>query len=131
MRELFRALRFGFRLRCPNCIEEHLFRTFFKMHKNCPRCGFTHEREQGYFIGAININQAVTLLLIVGGYLLLEWLIAPGLTIQLTVWALFSLTFPVFFYRYSRGIWMSFDYYISEQSGSKEPPDRQIPEEKN
>ncbi len=103
----------GFRLLCPNCRNHPLFRTFFAMHPNCPGCGYVFEREAGYFIGAIYINMAITLPTLVGGYYLLDWYAGPALSTQFIIWGLFSVSFPVLFFRYSRGVWINLDYYFT------------------
>ena len=63
------------RLRCPRCGETPLFRGWFTMELACRLCGLRFERAQGYFVGAIYINYAVTTVIAVGGYFLLwRWL---------------------------------------------------------
>ncbi|MCE2454048.1 MAG: DUF420 domain-containing protein, partial [Nitrospinae bacterium] len=69
MREFLRALRRGCALMCPRC-PEPLFTGPFRMHERCPGCGYLFEREQGYFVGAIYINYAITIIICLGGYLL-------------------------------------------------------------
>ncbi len=77
MRKFLRALRRGAALVCPRC-PEPLFTGPFQMHQKCPGCGYLIEREQGYFIGAIYINYAITIIICLGGYFLTEIFIAPG-----------------------------------------------------
>ena len=90
-----------------------MFPKFFKMHAKCPRCGFVHEREPGYFIGAIYINMAATLLIVIAGHCLALWLFEPRLISRMIFWGLFSVAIPVLFFRLSRGLWMNIDYCIT------------------
>src|SRR5436309_124222 len=57
---LFRTLGRAVRLRCPRCGATALFRGWFSMADACALCGLRFERVQGYFVGAIYINYAVT-----------------------------------------------------------------------
>ena len=49
------------------------------MHERCAACGLRYEREQGYFVGAIYINYAVTVAVAVSVVLVLNWTV--GLTL--------------------------------------------------
>ena len=42
--------------RCARCGSRHLFRRWFTMVADCPRCGLHFEREAGYWTGALAIN---------------------------------------------------------------------------
>ena len=82
------------RLRCPRCGETPLFRGWFTMELACRLCGLRFERAQGYFVGAIYINYAVTTVIAVGGYFLLwRWLdLSTGA--QFAIWVPFLVVFP-------------------------------------
>ncbi|MEK6711412.1 MAG: DUF983 domain-containing protein [Nitrospinota bacterium] len=116
MKGLPRALRTGLRLRCPACRQGPLFTGRFRMHPACPRCGYVIEREPGYFVGAIYINYAATVALCLGGYLLLEWLAAPGLAVQLALWLPAGAALPILFFRHARSLWLSVDHLISRKA---------------
>lgn len=118
MRGLLSAVANGLRLRCPDCREEPLFAGIFRMHPACPRCGCRTEREPGYFIGAIYINYAATVFLCLGGFFLLDWLIAPALAVQLAVWTAAAAIFPLLFFRHSRSLWLNVDHFISPPPAS-------------
>jgi uncharacterized protein (DUF983 family) len=83
------------------------------MHQSCGACGFRYEREQGYFVGAIYVNYAVTVAVAVGTVLLLDWNIGLTLAQQLAVGVALSLLVPVVFFRYARSLWLSLDYLIT------------------
>jgi len=83
------------------------------MHPSCSRCALTFEREQGYFVGAIYINYAATTLISIAGFLLLDAFTPLSLSQQLLVWGVFAVLFPLFFFRYSRSLWLSVDYLFN------------------
>lgn len=114
MREFLRALGRGARLTCPRC-PEPLFTGLFRMREKCPSCGYLIEREQGYFVGAIYVNYAITILICLGGYFLAEALLAPGLAAHLIVWGGLCVLIPLFSFRYSRAIWLNADYFLSRK----------------
>jgi len=108
-RIVLRALR----LRCPRCGETPLFRGWFTMEPACRLCGLQFERAQGYFVGAIYINYAVSAVIAVGGYFLLwHWLSLPNST-QFAIWVPFLLLFPVWFFRWSRSLWLGLEYLVN------------------
>ena len=100
------------RLRCPRCGETPLFRGWFTMELACRLCGLRFERAQGYFVGAIYINYAVTTVIAVGGYFLLwHWLnLSTGA--QFAIWVPFLVVFPLWFFRWSRSLWLGLEYLV-------------------
>jgi uncharacterized protein (DUF983 family) len=82
------------------------------MRARCPACGVTFEREPGYFVGAIYLNYGVTTLIAVAGYFALDAWLAPAPLTQVALWAVFAVVFPLWFFRYSRGLWLSLDYLV-------------------
>jgi uncharacterized protein (DUF983 family) len=101
------------RLRCPRCGETPLFRGWFRMELACRLCGLRFERAQGYFVGAIYINYAVTTVIAVGGYFLLwRWLdLSTGA--QFAIWVPFLVVFPLWFFRWSRSLWLGLEYLVN------------------
>jgi uncharacterized protein (DUF983 family) len=98
------------RQRCPRCREGRVFRGTLEMNATCPVCGITFEREQGYFLGAMYVSYALSIVLLG----LLTWLLSLllptwdlGTLVLLGCVAYIPLMVPVF--RYSRVIWMHFD----------------------
>jgi len=108
-----RILRYGFGLKCPRCGEGALFQKRFKMFSHCPQCGLKFEREQGYFVGAMYLNYGATVFITFPGYFVLEVFTAIPFLINLAVWGAISAIFPVFFYPYSRSLWLNFDYLLN------------------
>jgi len=108
----WRLLMRGLGLRCPRCGARSLFRSWFTMHERCFVCQLRFEREQGYFLGAMYINYGVTVVLALLGSCALEWWTEVSLTQQLVLWVSFGTLFPLVFFRYSRGVWLAFDYFF-------------------
>jgi len=110
---LSRGLRYGFQLKCPRCGKGALFHTFFRMFTHCTTCDLKFERESGYFIGAMYLNYGATVLIAFPSYFLFETFTAIPFFVNLSIWALFSAVFPIFFYRYSKSLWLNFDHIFS------------------
>ncbi|MFQ5902840.1 MAG: DUF983 domain-containing protein [Candidatus Binatia bacterium] len=119
---IWRILKSGLCLKCPKCGVGPLFYGLFSMHSQCLNCSFEFEREQGYFVGAIYINYAATVIIAVPGYFILDYLTEISLLQQLTLWVAFALLFPLIFFRHSRSLWLTLDYIFNpaeEPEGSK------------
>ena len=114
-RRAARLLRRAAALRCPRCGETRLFRGWFAMREACVLCGLRFERAQGYFVGAIYLNYAVTVGLTIGGYLLLWRLASLSTAAQLAMWVPFVLLFPLWFFRYSRSFWLALELYVNPE----------------
>jgi uncharacterized protein (DUF983 family) len=112
---LRQALARALRLRCPRCGRAPLFRSWFAMNTVCAVCDLKFERAQGYWVGAIYINYAVTTVIAVAGYFAAwRWLDAP-LAWQLGVWGTFTVLFPLWFFRYSRSVWLAVEYGLNPE----------------
>ena len=107
-----RSLARGLRLRCPRCGHAPIFRGWFTLRAACPLCGLKFEREPGYFVGAIYLNYAATVLVALPGYFILDYLVGLSLGRQLLLWGAFCVLFPLWFFRYSKSLWLALDYFI-------------------
>jgi uncharacterized protein (DUF983 family) len=96
-----------------------MFAGVFKMCSACCNCHFKFEREPGYFVGAMYINYGVTVFIAFASYFALDFFTPISFLQNFILWGVFSALFPVFFFRYSRSLWLSFDYIFSPP----EPPD--------
>jgi len=103
------------RLRCPRCLEGRVWSGFLTMYARCPTCGLEFEREPGYFTGAMLVSYALAVpvlgamviaLMVLGG---LE--AVPALLIGDTIY----LALVPFIFRYSRVVWLHFDWKIDPQ----------------
>ena len=100
----------GLRLRCPRCGEGKLFKGVFAMNDACPSCGLDFKREQGYYIGAMYVNYGATTAVLLGVSLpLIDKYPLPNILWPLGV---FCTIFPIWFFRYSRSLWLAMDLYI-------------------
>ena len=119
----------GLCLRCPRCGEGQMFAGMFKMCSECGSCHFRFEREAGYFVGAMYINYGATVFIAFASYFALDYFTSISFLPNFILWGVFSALFPIFFFRYSRSLWLSFDYIFnpsepsdSQQEGTRQPP---------
>ena len=116
LRRIWQIMMAGVRLKCPRCNKGPVFSGFFKMHSECPQCHLKFEREQGFFVGAIYLNYGATVAIAVPGFFILDYFIEISLTQQLLWWGAFAVLFPLFFFRYSRSLWLSLVYvFVPEE----------------
>jgi len=107
----WRTLGRGLRLRCPVCGEGRLFRGYFLMEPLCSSCRLDFRREPGYYVGAMYINYGLTAgVMLAVGVPLADQVPLPALS-----WPLgsFAILFPLWFFRYSRSLWLGLDLYIT------------------
>ena len=114
-RSLPNALTTAVKLRCPRCGEGALFHGPFTMNKDCAHCHLVFEREPGYFVGAIYINYAVTAGVAIAGFLLLDACTTLSVSAQMVLWGIFGIGFPLFFFRYSKSLWLAFDHFVNPE----------------
>ena len=106
---------------CPRCGSGHLFRHWFTMVPDCPRCGLHFEREEAFFLGALMINLAITM-----GALLAVWIIGFAATlpnvpvVALAVAAGFTAALtPIVFYPFSKTLWCAMDIMLRRSMGEQ------------
>ena len=83
------------------------------MRSACSNCHLKFEREPGYFVGAMYINYGVIVLIVFGAYFGLDYFTEVSFIANLVLWGTFSALFPVFFFRYSRSLWLNFNYRLN------------------
>jgi uncharacterized protein (DUF983 family) len=108
----------AFRKRCPRCGAGKIFKSFWALHDNCPNCDYRFEREEGYWVGAIIINTAVTETLFLAVFLTILFASLPDIRwLPLLATALvLNGIFPVVFFPYSKTIWMGLNMYFNPAS---------------
>ncbi|MBM3672591.1 MAG: DUF983 domain-containing protein [Actinobacteria bacterium] len=123
-----RILCWGFTLRCPRCGSGHLFRCWFHIERECPRCSLVFEREAGYWIGAMAINMAATT-----GVLAVAFIVAIALTLPdvpvaelLAAFIPLGVITPIVLFPFSKTIWMAVDRGILQRLDARERPDEQV-----
>jgi uncharacterized protein (DUF983 family) len=85
------------------------------MASACALCGLRFERAPGYFVGAIYVNYAATTVIAVIGYLVLWTRAGLSTAAQLTIWVPFCVLFPLWFFRYSRSLWLALEYLVNPE----------------
>lgn len=114
----WRAAWRGITRRCPRCGSGRLFRHWVTMVDDCPRCGLHFERSDGYWLGAVTINLAVTmglfLITFVGG-LILTWPDVPWNGLLVAVIAVTVVT-PVFVHPIARTTWVALERQFRSRS---------------
>lgn len=124
-------LEIGYRralcLRCPLCGNGKLFCSFFRMNERCSECDFKFEREPGYFLGSTYINYGWTSLTLTIAYIVFH--VALGypnsyVVPPLVLWFVF---FPMFFHRYARAFWLTFDCFWDHTELPNDPPNPDQP----
>ena len=105
LRLISRALR----LRCPACGESKMFHGLFAMEDACPNCGRVFRRGPGYLLGSIYFNYGLTASLVTAMFFagfFSEAFTSNQLLVGLTI---FGISFPIWFFRYARALWIAFD----------------------
>jgi uncharacterized protein (DUF983 family) len=114
--------------RCARCGSRHLFRHWFSLLDDCPRCGLHFEREAGYWTGAMAIN-----VFLVGGGFTILFVIAIALTIPdvpvvplLSFFVPYMLLAPIVAYPFSKTLWVAIDRAYLQRLDPNERPDEQV-----
>ncbi len=110
----------GLRLRCPRCGGAALYAGWFAMYPRCAACGLRYEREQGYFVGAIYFNYALTVGVAAGAVVALDWTIGLTLAEQLGLGIALAALVPLAFFRLSRSLWLSINYLLTSEAEDRE-----------
>jgi uncharacterized protein (DUF983 family) len=108
-------LRWSLLRRCPNCASGNVFRSYFRQHDSCPRCGLLLDRgEKDFFIGAYTINLIVAEMIVFFGglaYLRFSW---PDVRWNALMYGLGALMIiaPIVLYPFSRQLWLATDLIL-------------------
>jgi uncharacterized protein (DUF983 family) len=106
-----RGFFWALRLRCPECGSRGVFERWGQLASACPGCGYSFQREEGYWVGAVIVNlglaQILFMVLLIGGiavtYPDVPW--TPLLAVSVGV----ILLLPVWFYPRSKTLWVWLD----------------------
>ncbi len=109
-----RLLRRALALRCLVCGKGRIFRGMIRSNAYCPACGYRFERENGYFLGAIYINYAITGGILVGLVLFHFLLVPMPRWLLVSSGVTFGVVMPVWFSRYARALFMALDLYFDQ-----------------
>lgn len=102
----------GLRQRCPVCGKGKIFQGFIKTYEHCPVCGFTYEREPGYYTGAIAANLILTELVLTAVAVPVAASQAVSIPVMIALGATLPILLPLLCYRPTKSIWMSFDHIV-------------------
>ena len=106
-----RLLR-GASKRCASCGGRRLFTGWFRMAERCPSCGYTFEREEGFFLGAYVMNLAIAqalvmLLAVIPTIVMLNADPEASLVPVIVGGGVGAVLAPVFFYPFSKTLWVA------------------------
>ena len=123
-----RMLLRGATRRCAACGSGNVFTGWFRMRDRCPRCGYVFAREDGFSLGAILMNFAITeFLLAAFGIVPLIVVLAanPDADVTAVIFGgvLAVVAGPFLFYRFSRTLWVAIELML-RPAGAREPDDR-------
>ncbi|MGA1205996.1 MAG: DUF983 domain-containing protein [Opitutales bacterium] len=97
---------------CPCCRSKDLFLSRFRLRSRCPGCGLPIENEDGWSLGAIPLNYAITgifWILPAGIAFLLGWI---SLKVSLLLAGLGAFILPLITYRFSKTLWLGLYYMV-------------------
>lgn len=97
------------RLKCPRCGQGKLYSNYRKMNDACSNCRLSLLREPGYYLGATYMNYGVTALSITGAFILFRIVLNYPTDNVVKPLAVFSILFPLLFFRHARALWLAFD----------------------
>lgn len=105
----------GLRLRCARCGRGRVYRSVWRMNRECPECGLPYYREPGYFVGAMIVNYMATVFIIIVAYLVTRelppmWSASPEK--KITVWLVAATCLSILLVPLARSVWIAVDYWI-------------------
>lgn len=106
-------------MRCPVCGAGQIFRRWFQMVEDCPRCEFHFERIDGHWIGSLGLNTIVSFTLL--AFTLVTGFIVtfpdfPVMTL-FTIGMVIAIGFPILFFPASRTLWTAIDIWMRPLHG--------------
>jgi uncharacterized protein (DUF983 family) len=118
----------GFTKRCARCGSRHLFKRWFTMVPDCPRCGLHFEREAGYWTGALAVNMIIVGGLFVVSFVILLVLTVPDIPVApvLAVLIPVAIVGPMIAYPFSKTVWVAVDRAFLQKLDRNERADEQI-----
>ena len=123
-----RMMWWGATRRCARCGGGHLFRRYFTMVDDCPRCGLHFEREPGYWAGALAINIGIAGAVFVAVFVTALVLTVPDVPVAplLAVLVPLMILTPILAYPFSKTLWVAVDRALLQHLDPGERLDEQI-----
>jgi uncharacterized protein (DUF983 family) len=118
----------GFTKRCARCGSGHLFKRWFTMVDDCPRCHLHFEREAGYWAGALAINIGLAIVAFVLAFGIGLAVTAPDIPVVplLAVLIPLMVLVPTIGYPFSKTIWVAVDRALLQHLDRNESLDEQF-----
>lgn len=109
-----KAMVRGLLRRCPRCGKGGIFSSYFRLRESCPTCGYSFERESGYWVGAMVVNMGVAMAVFFVVFIAAVLATMPGVdwVPLLVVTLVTNALVPVLFYPFSKTVWMAGDLYF-------------------
>jgi uncharacterized protein (DUF983 family) len=113
---------------CARCGSRHLFRRYFTMVDDCPRCGLHFEREPGYWAGALAINIGIAGAVFVAVFVTALVLTVPDVPVAplLAVLVPLMILTPILAYPFSKTLWVALDRALLQHLDPGERLDEQF-----
>jgi len=123
-----RMMWWGATRRCARCGGGRLFRRYFTMVDDCPRCGLHFEREAGYWAGALAINIGVAGAVFVAVFVTALVLTVPDVPVAPLLAVLIPLMIltPILAYPFSKTLWVAVDRALLQHLDPNERLDEQM-----
>ncbi len=104
-----------FRGKCPRCHEGDFFEHSFtlnptkitKLHKNCPHCDLKYMMEPSFFYGAMYVNYALTVAIIVASFVISKVILDLSIFDSFVTVGVSSLVMSPINLRLSRILWIN------------------------
>ena len=90
------------------------------MHEKCSHCGASFVREPGFFLGSIYFNYGLTVIIVTATYVTLNFGYGVSPDILLPAFAVFTVAFPLWYFRRARSLWLAFDQFFDPRGGDGE-----------
>jgi uncharacterized protein (DUF983 family) len=112
------AIGRAMRRRCPRCGGGEVFDNWLRLKDDCPTCDLHFERIDGYWLGSMVINLAVTQILLLGtliGLLVVTWPDVPWTGVLVAVVTI-AVVVPIAFHPFSRLLWVAGERHFHMKS---------------
>ncbi len=125
-----RLLVRGIARRCPVCGGGKLFRRWFTIVENCPRCGFRLERIEGHWLGALGINTMVSFAAVLVGVIAVFIATYPDEsgTVAVAIVVAIAVLVPLAFFPVSKTLWSAIDLAMRPLEPDDEVDPRWLPQ---
>jgi uncharacterized protein (DUF983 family) len=100
---------------CPRCLQGRIWRSPFATFEACPVCALRFEREPGYWTGAMGASYLLGVPLLALVFLAILLVTRWDVVLVLVVADAIFLAVAPLIWRYSRIVWLHFDWFVDPQ----------------